>query len=99
MSVTKAEIATRICERVPGSKNEAARIVDAIFDIIKDRAVHSENVKITGFGTFVLKTKRPHKGRNPQTGEMITIIGRKVLTFKASKNMAERLNARMPEPS
>jgi integration host factor subunit alpha len=97
--MTKAEIATRICERVLGSKNEAGRIVDAIFEIIIDRAVHSENVKITGFGTFVLKTKLPRKGRNPQTGETITITGRKVLTFKASKTMAERLNARMPEPS
>jgi integration host factor subunit alpha len=51
-----------------------------------------EKVKISGFGNFVVNTKRPRKGRNPQTGDEIIIVGRKVLTFKASQIMKKSLN-------
>jgi integration host factor subunit alpha len=52
-----------------------------------------EKVKISGFGNFVVNTKRPRKGRNPQTGDEIIIVGRKVLTFKASQIMKKSLNS------
>ena len=51
-----------------------------------------EKVKISGFGNFVVNTKRPRKGRNPQTGDEIIIVGRKVLTFKASQILKKSLN-------
>jgi hypothetical protein len=55
-----------------------------------------ENVKISGFGNFVVNTKRPRKGRNPQTGDEMIITGRKVLTFKASQIMKKSLNTMSP---
>jgi integration host factor subunit alpha len=90
--MTKAEIITRIYEKVGFSKKDATDVVEATFDIIKGCLEHGEKVKISGFGNFVVNTKRPRKGRNPQTGDEIIIVGRKVLTFKASQIMKKSLN-------
>ena len=89
--MTKAEIITRIYEKVRVSKNDATDVVEATFEIIKGCLERGENVKISGFGNFVVNTKRPRKGRNPQTGDEIIIVGRKVLTFKASQIMKKSL--------
>jgi len=90
--MTKAEIITRINEKVGISKHDATDVVEATFDIIKGCLEGGANVKISGFGNFVVNTKRPRKGRNPQTGDEIIIAGRKVLTFKASQIMKKSLN-------
>src|SRR5581483_1998792 len=98
--MTKAEIITRIYEKVGFSKKDATDVVEATFDIIKSCLERGEKVKISGFGNFVVNTKRPRKGRNPQTGDEIIIVGRKVLTFKASQIMKKSLNGmppRLPE--
>ena len=95
MAMTKAEIVERIYEKVEKdgfSKKEAAEVVESIFEIIKSRLEHSDKVKISGFGNFVVNQKRPRKGRNPQTGEEIIITGRKVLTFKASQVLKKTIN-------
>ena len=89
--MTKAEIITRIYEKVGFSKKDATDVVEATFDIIKSCLEKGEKVKISGFGNFVVNTKRPRKGRNPQTGDEIIIVGRKVLTFKASQIMKKSL--------
>src|SRR5215467_14245253 len=91
--MTKAEIITRIYEKVGFSKKEAT------FDIIKGCLERGEKVKISGFGNFVVNTKRPRKGRNPQTGDEIVIVGRKVLTFKASQILKKSLNSMSSAPS
>jgi len=91
--MTKAEIITRIYEKVGFSKKDATDVVEATFDIIKGCLERGEKVKISGFGNFVVNTKRPRKGRNPQTGDEIIIVGRKVLTFKASQIMKKSLNS------
>jgi integration host factor subunit alpha len=91
-NMTKAEIITRIYEKVGFSKKDATDVVEATFDIIKTCLEKGEKVKISGFGNFVVNTKRPRKGRNPQTGDEIIIDGRKVLTFKASQIMKKSLN-------
>src|SRR6185436_3794812 len=91
-NMTKAEIITRIYEKVGFSKKDATDVVEATFDIIKHSLERGEKVKISGFGNFVVNTKRPRKGRNPQTGNEIIIVGRKVLTFKASQIMKKSLN-------
>jgi integration host factor subunit alpha len=97
--MTKAEIITRIYEKVGFSKKDATDVVEATFDIIKSCLERGEKVKISGFGNFVVNTKRPRKGRNPQTGDEIIIVGRKVLTFKASQIMKKSLNGMSsPEP-
>jgi integration host factor subunit alpha len=90
--MTKAEIITRIYEKVGFSKKDATDVVEATFDIIKGCLERGEKVKVSGFGNFLVNNKRPLKGRNPQTGNEIINEGRKVLTFKASQIMKKNLN-------
>jgi integration host factor subunit alpha len=87
MAVTEAEIAGRICEKSRISNGEAINIVEATFEIIKASLQRGEPVKISGFGGFVVRTRQPRKGRNPQTGAEIVIPERRVLTFKPSALM------------
>ena len=90
--MTKAEIISRIYEKVGFSKKEATDVVEATFEVIKSTLENGEKVKISGFGNFAVNTKRPRKGRNPQTGDEIIIVGRKVLTFKPSQILKKSLN-------
>jgi len=90
--MTKADIIARIYEKVGFSKKEAMDIVEATFELIKNNLERGEKVKISGFGNFVVNQKRPRRGRNPQTGEEITIMGRRILTFKPSQTLKKSLN-------
>jgi integration host factor subunit alpha len=81
----KADLVTMIYEKVGFSRNEAAEVVEATLDVLKEAFLHGEKVQIVGFGTFVVRQKRDRLGRNPKTGEEITIPPRKVLTFHPSK--------------
>jgi integration host factor subunit alpha len=63
---------------------ESTEIVEQVFEIIKETLESGEKVKISGFGNFVIRQKRPRTGRNPQTGEKMVISGRRVVTFKPS---------------
>ncbi len=90
--MTKAEIIARIDKKVGFSKNQATDVVEATFEIIKSCLEKGGNVKISGFGSFVVRGKNPRRGRNPKTGEDIIIKGRRVLTFKASTILKETIN-------
>jgi len=91
--MTKADIIDRICERVGGfSKREAADLVERVFDVMKQTLGENEKIKISGFGNFVVREKKPRPGRNPQTGNEIVIGARKVLTFKPSNVLKDALN-------
>ncbi len=90
--MTKAEIIARLDGKVGFYKNHATDVVEATFEIIKSCLEKGENVKIPGFGSFVVRGKNPHRGRNPKTGEEIIIKGRRVLTFKASTILKETIN-------
>ena len=92
MTMTKADIVERIYEKVGFSKKEATEVVESVFEIVKRCLESSQKVKISGFGNFVVHEKRPRKGRNPQTGEEITISARRVLTFKPSQVLKNALN-------
>ena len=83
--MTKAEIVETVYEKIGFSKKEAAEIVEMVFDTMKETLERGEKIKISGFGNFVVRQKRPRIGRNPQTGEEIEITARKVLTFKPSQ--------------
>ncbi len=84
--MTKADIARIVYERHGGLSNrEAARLVEIIFDSIKNRLGDGEKVQITGFGTFVIRQKRERRGRNPQTGEEMLIKPRRSVVFRPSK--------------
>jgi len=90
--MTKADIVETIYEKVGLSKRESARIVDMIFDIIKGELENGENVKVSGFGSFTVRDKNARRGRNPQTGEEITISARRVLSFKPSNVLRNLIN-------
>lgn len=92
MTKTKADIVQNVYEKLGTSKSESADIVEAVFDILKDTLVQGEKIKISGFGVFTVKDKRERRGRNPQTGEAISITARRVLTFKASHKLRNTLN-------
>ncbi|MBI4365714.1 MAG: integration host factor subunit alpha [Deltaproteobacteria bacterium] len=90
--MTKAEIIEEIYEKVGFSKKESAEIVELVFDMMKTTLEKGEKIKISGFGNFVVRQKRPRIGRNPQTGEEIEISARRVLTFRPSQVLKAALN-------
>jgi integration host factor subunit alpha len=90
--MTKADIIERIYEKVGFSKKESAEIVELVFDTMKETLSKGEKIKISGFGNFVVRQKRPRIGRNPQTGEEIEISARRVMTFRPSQVLKTELN-------
>jgi integration host factor subunit alpha len=92
--MTKLEIVTMLYEKLGFSKKECATIVDSFFDIIKETLKTGENVKISGFGNFIVKQKRARRGRNPQTGAEIEIAPRRVLSFKLSQVLKDEINSK-----
>src|SRR5262249_45616677 len=74
------------------SKRQSASVVESLFDIIFRCFEQSQDVKIVGFGHFRIRRKASRRGRNPQTGDSIEITARKVLTFKPSKGLKQRIN-------
>ena len=88
---TKAELIDAVYEKVGGfSKKEAAEIVDAVFETMKEVLADGEKIKISGFGNFIVRRKKERVGRNPQTGKPIPISARRVLTFKPSQVLSKR---------
>lgn len=91
--MTKADIVENVYEKLGVySKKESAEIVDIVFDTIKDTLSDGEKLKISGFGNFVVRGKQSRIGRNPKTGDKITITARQVLTFKPSQVLKNALN-------
>jgi integration host factor subunit alpha len=90
--MTKADIVANVYEKVGFSKKEAVRVVEALFNIVKDALERGEKVKISGFGNFVVRNKRARRGRNPQTGDDIEISPRKILSFRPSQVLKNELN-------
>jgi len=82
--MTKAELADRLYEKVGLPKKEATTIVETLFDSMKSILAEGESIKITGFGTFLVRKKNSRKGRNPKTGTELEIEQRRVVTFKPS---------------
>lgn len=89
--MTKADLVEIVSERVSCPKKEAEAAVDEIFALMRESLCRKEKVKISGFGTFGVNGKRARRGRNPQTGETLTIAERNVLTFTASELLKERI--------
>jgi len=95
--MTKADIVHALYSQLGGfSKKEAADLVDLVFETMKETLGRGEKIKISGFGNFVLRDKRERQGRNPQTGDPITITARRVLNFKASQLLKQSLNDSAP---
>lgn len=84
-TMTKNDIVQNVHDKLGFSKKDSAKMVEHVFEIMKDNLARGEKIKISGFGSFAVREKKARKGRNPQTGEEILISARKVLTFKASQ--------------
>lgn len=90
--MTKAGIAERISIKLGVSKKESADFLELVIAVIKETLDAGEQVKISGFGKFEVKQKKDRKGRNPQTGETITISARKIMSFKPSTTLRTSIN-------
>ena len=85
-------IIERIHQKIGLSKKESAEMVEMVFGIMKNTLESGEKIKIAGFGNFVVKQKADRRGRNPQTGDAITISARRILTFKPSQVLKSGIN-------
>ena len=92
MELRKKELTDLLYEKLEFTKKECAPIVESFFEIIKDELGKGNPVNISGFGKWVVKSKRERNGRNPQTGEDLTIAARKVVSFKPSGKLKDKLN-------
>ena len=90
-ALTKAQLAEMLFDRIGLNKRESKDMVDAFFDLICTSLIEGNDVKISGFGNFQIRTKAPRPGRNPRTGESIPIEARRVVTFHASHKLKEQL--------
>jgi integration host factor subunit alpha len=95
--MTKVDIIDTIREKVGFTKADTAKIVDSVFEIIKETLQREDKVKISGFGSFVARKKATRRGRNPQTGSDMEISPRRVLAFKPSAIL--RASSNRPEKS
>ena len=92
MTLTKAEIVESIQNQTGFPKNKSLEIVESLLDIIKNTLASGEDVLVSGFGRFSVKEKNERKGRNPATGEDMMLEARKVVTFKCSGELRDRVN-------
>jgi integration host factor subunit alpha len=90
--MTKADIAEKIQTTTGLSKMDSMRMLEAVFSIMKSTLESGEKIKVAGFGNFEVKQKKDRIGRNPQTGEAMTIEARSVLTFKPSAVLKKAVN-------
>ncbi|MEM1022335.1 MAG: integration host factor subunit alpha [Myxococcota bacterium] len=91
--MTKADFVEAVYTKIGGlSRRDAAEIVDLLFESMKETLAAGDSVKISGFGNFVVREKKPRVGRNPQTGQDIEISARRVLSFKPSQVLKDQLN-------
>jgi integration host factor subunit alpha len=91
-TMTKADLVENIQQNTGFSKKESSDILETVFSIMKSTLESGEKLKISGFGNFEIKQKADRRGRNPQTGEAITITARRVLTFKPSMLLKQAIN-------
>ncbi len=92
MTVTKAHIVENLFAKNIFTKTESAQIVETLFEIMKSTLERGDDVLLSGFGKFSVKDKSQRRGRNPQTGDPILLAPRKVVTFKCSGVLRERVN-------
>jgi integration host factor subunit alpha len=94
MTLTKANIAEAVYRKTGLSREQSAGYVNTLLEIIKQTLESGEDVLISGFGKFSVKDKRERKGRNPATGGLMMIEARKVITFKCSGKLRDRINGK-----
>jgi integration host factor subunit alpha len=92
-TVTRADLAEAVYREIGLSRAESSELVESVIDYICEALLKGENVKLAGFGTFSLRDKKERIGRNPKTGEEVPITSRRVLVFKPSQVLRERVDS------
>ena len=92
-TLTRMDLSEAVFREVGLSRNESAQLVESVLDHIADSLVNGEQVKISSFGTFSVRDKTARMGRNPKTGEEVPIQPRRVLSFRPSHLMKDRVSA------
>lgn len=91
--MTKADLIDQVHDALGDlTKKQATDIVESVFSLIKDTLSSGENLKISGFGSFILRDKKERIGRNPKSGDAMTISARRVVTFKPSQVLKTTMN-------
>ena len=92
MAITKEKLTILLQDRLGISRQESQQTVERLFKIMKDTLSRGEDLLISGFGKFSVRQKKARRGRNPQTKESLIIASRKVVVFKASGVLRQRIN-------
>ena len=92
-TLTRMDLGEAVFKEVGLSRNESSDLVETVLGHVSDALVSGENVKISSFGTFSLRDKKARVGRNPKTGEEVPITPRRVLTFRPSHLMKDRVSS------
>jgi integration host factor subunit alpha len=98
-TLTRADLADAVCEKVNLPRNEAAEVVELVLQQMTYALERREPIKFSSFGSFGLRKKKERIGRNPKTGEVVPITERWVIVFRASNIMKERINAGLLKPN
>ena len=91
MTVTKMELANTLFDELGLNKREAKEFVELFFEEIRSALENGDNVKFSGFGSFSVRDKPQRPGRNPKTGEEVPVSARRVVTYKASQKIKDRV--------
>jgi len=91
-TVTRAQLSEAVYQEVGLSRNESSDLVESVLNEISDSLVKGETVKVSSFGSFYVRQKGERVGRNPKTGEEVPILPRRVLVFRPSHVLKERIN-------
>ena len=94
-TLTRADLSESVYQKVGLSRTESAELVDRMFVLLSDSLVKGNNVKLSSFGSFLVRSKNQRIGRNPKTGEEVPILPRKVVVFKASNLLKDKINKSM----
>lgn len=94
MTLTKARLVESIHNKIGLTKNKSSEIVETCLEIIKSELESGKDVLISGFGKFCVKEKKERKGRNPATGDAMMLAPRRVVTFKCSGKLKDRINGK-----
>ena len=93
-TTTRSTLSEAVFKNVGLSRNESANLVDSVFSEILLSLINGDDVKISSFGTFVVRQKKERIGRNPKTGEEVPITARSVVTFRASNVLKSKVNTK-----
>ena len=94
MTLTKDHIVSSIANHLGVTKFDSTHLVESVLETVKTSLSNGEDVLISGFGKFIVRKKEARRGRNPQTGQDLTLDPRRVITFKCSPGMRERVKGR-----